>query len=344
LGFSDITKREDYKLPVNKKNKLKLLYVRPLGEPSAKIATWEKNPKSERYGLPLTYDISLTDPEDNQSLLVVHHSRVLHIVDGALESEVEGIPRLESVFNRLQDLEKLVGGSAEMFWRGARPGYSGELDPEFTMTATEEEALQDQIDEYEHNLRRILVNQGIKLSSLDTQISDPKNHVDVQLMMISAVTGIPKRILSGSERGELSSAQDSTEWTTYVQIRREEFAEPHIVRPFIERMIEYGILPSIQGDYEIEWKDLFAVSEKDRVEIGKARALALREYFTSPLASEVVTPKAFLEYFLGLTRDQIDTIVEMTDLDLEKGLEIEAKLLEEATKIKPADKNAPINE
>ena len=89
---------------------------------------------------------------------------------------------------------------------------------------------------------------------------------------------------------------------------------------------------------------MFAVSEKDRVEIGKARALALREYFTSPLASEVVTPKAFLEYFLGLTRDQIDTIVEMTDLDLEKGLEIEAKLLEEATKIKSADKNAPINE
>jgi hypothetical protein len=151
----------------------------------------------------------------------------------------------------------------------------------------------------------------LKLSALAPQVSDPKNHVDVQLMMISAVTGIPKRILSGSERGELASSQDAAEWIAFVQGRREEFAEPHIIRPFVDCMIEYGILPKPEKEYVIEWADLFSVSEKDKVEIGRIRATALREYFVNPIAPEVVPPEAFMEFFLGLTQSQIDLITEM---------------------------------
>lgn len=311
LGFDDVRKIEDYIKPVQK-GKRKLLYVRPLGESSATVTAWVTDVNNERYGLPLVYDIVLLDPQGNTSATMkVHYTRVIHVVESGLESETEGSPRLESVFNRLDDLEKLIGGSAEMFWRGARPGYAGVVDPEHTMGTTEEAALQTQIDEYEHNLRRLFVNQGVTLKSLEIQISDPKNHVEVQLMMLSAVTGIPKRILSGSERGELSSNQDSAEWVAFVQSRREEFAEPYIIRPFIDAMIEYGVLPAPSEGYEIEWADLFSISEKDKAEIGRIRATALREYFVNPLTPEVVPPKAFYEFFLGLTRSQIELITEM---------------------------------
>jgi hypothetical protein len=258
----------------------------------------------------LIYSVQVADvASGNSSTVNVHYTRVIHILEDHLESEVMGIPKLESVFNRLYDLEKLVGGDAEMFWRGARPGFQANVDKDFSMTPATKEDVKDQMDEYEHGLRRFLINQGIDLKALQQQIEDPKNHVDIQLTMISAVTGIPKRILSGSERGELASTQDTGEWKTYVQSRREDHAEPNIIFPFINRLIELKILPAPEsGDYQVDWLDLFSISEKERVEIGKSRANAIREYTTNPLAQAVIPARAFYEFCLGLSQMQIDLI------------------------------------
>jgi hypothetical protein len=241
------------------------------------------------------------------SVVKVHYTRAIHILEDHLESEVFGIPKLQSVFNRLFDLEKLVGGDAEMFWRGARPGYQGNVNKDYSMTQRTKDDLKEQIDEYENGLRRILINEGIDLKELAQQIADPTGHVDMQLTMISAVTGIPKRILSGSERGELSSGQDANEWKTYVQSRREDHAEPNIIRPFTDRLIELKILPTPEsGDYKVDWLDLFSISEKERVEIGKSRANAIREYTTNPMAEGLVPPSLFLEKCLGFSQAEID--------------------------------------
>jgi hypothetical protein len=244
----------------------------------------------------------------SSSIVKVHYTRMIHVLEDHLESEVLGIPRLEAVFNRLMDLEKLVGGDAEMFWRGARPGYQAMVDKDYTMTQATKDDMKDQIQEYDNYLTRILVNEGVDLKALAQQIADPANHVDVQIQMISAVTGIPKRILTGSERGELSSAQDSGEWKTYIQSRREDHAEPHIIRPFTDKLIELKILPKPSVDYMVDWLDLFSISEKERVEIGKSRANAIREYTTNPMAEAVIPPDAFFEFCLGLSQPQIDLI------------------------------------
>ena len=62
---------------------------------------------------------------------------------------------------------------------------------------------------FEHNLRRFIATQYVdKIESLQQQIADPTNFADVQFQIICALTGIPKRILFGSERGELASSQD----------------------------------------------------------------------------------------------------------------------------------------
>jgi hypothetical protein len=126
--------------------------------------------------------------------------------------------------------------------------------------------------------------------------------------MISAVTGIPKRILTGSERGELSSSQDTVEWNNYVTSRRLLHAEPHIIKPFIDKCIEYGILPKPKEKYKIQWMDLSAISEKDRVDIGQKRATAIKEYMSMPLSELIIPVSAFMEYCLGLSQDQIEYI------------------------------------
>jgi hypothetical protein len=313
LGLDDVIFNEDFTKPVTT-GKRKLFYVKPLSSSSATIQTFETDPKSERYGFPLIYQVTVQNLTLGNTLnLQVHHTRIIHIVDDLLENEVEGAPRLQSVFNRLMDLEKLVGGDAEMFWRGARPGYHGKIDKDYQMDDKALLALQDQFDEYEHNLRRMLVNEGVDFQSLAQQIADPAGHVDIQMQMISAVTGIPKRILTGSERGELSSAQDKSEWLEYVTGRREEYAEQRIIRPFVDRCIEYQILPKPKEDYSIEWNDLFSVSDKDKAEIGRIRATALKEYLSSPTAEDAVPMEAFLSLFMGLTDEQTEWINELRE-------------------------------
>ncbi len=313
LGLSDVQKKEDYALPVQG-TKLKLLYIKPLGEGNAKISKYEARTANERYGLPTEYEITITDTMTNtSSRILVHWTRVIHVVDEMMESEVEGTPRLQPVFNRLLDLEKVVGGDAEMFWRGARPGYQGKLDEKFTMTPATKEDLQGQVDEFNNNLSRLFINEGVELKALEQQIAaNPQNHVDILIQMISAVTGIPKRILTGSERGELSSSQDKDEWNSFVQSRREEYAEPRIVRPFVEACIKYGILPKpAEGSFDVKWEDLFAPSEKDKVDIGKIRAEALAKYAASPMSEGVMPPEAFLRWILGFSEADIELIMEM---------------------------------
>ena len=239
-----------------------------------------------------------------------HHNHQYYVLDDPEISDGE----YDALFQRLMDLEKLVGGDAEMFWRGARPGYQGVVDKDYQMTDTTKTDLQDQIDEFEHNLRRILVNEGVTLKELSQQLSDPEHHVDIQLQMISAVTGIPKRILTGSERGELASTQDTSEWKEYVQGRRDEHAEPHIVRPFVDRLIKLKILPAPAEDYRVKWVDPYSQSEKARVEVGKARAAAIREYSAyGPMALELMPPKAALHYLLGLEDEDITLIEAMQE-------------------------------
>ena len=306
----------DFRNAVQGQNR-KLLYVKPFSEYSAQIQQYETRTDNERFGLPTLYRIEMHNPGVSTSTtLYVHYSRIIHIPGELLEGEVEGILRLEAVYNRLMDLEKLVGGSAEMFWRGARPGYQGKVDDEYQMTEDDVNKLQDQVDEFEHNLRRMLVNRGVSLEALEQQVSDPKSHVDVQLEMISAITGIPKRILSGSERGELASSEDKNNWLDLIQERRDELAEPGIIRPFIQKCIDGGVLPTptqFNGEYSIVWDDLWAQSDKDKAEVGKTRAEALKSYSSAPTNQDIIPPDAFYSYFLGLGDDEIEQINEMRD-------------------------------
>ena len=314
LGFNDAQNSAMFSNAVAPGNR-ELLYVKPIAEQSAQISTWETDTTNPRYGLPLLYHISMIQPGGSSSTQMrVHHTRIIHVAgEDLLENDLEGAPKLEVVFNRLKDLEKLVGGSAEMFWRGARPGFQGKVDPEYIMTTDTKADLKAQISEYEHNLRRILVNQGVDLQPLAMQIADPQNHVDVQIQMISAVTGIPKRILTGSERGELASTQDRDNWFDLVQSRREEYAEPRIVRLFVDRCIAYKALPEPKDSYTVEWASLYEQSEKDKADVGKTRSEALKNYGSSPTNQDIIPPEAFMKLLLNLTDEQVELINEQRE-------------------------------
>ena len=306
LGF------DDGKLPVEPvESANKLTYLRAYSEQSAAISKWERDPASPRFGLPLEYNIQTANLNDQGmsrgSSIQVHWTRIIHIADGLMENEVYGTPRLQRVFNRLQDLELVSGSSAEMFWRGAFPGLGFMADADSDIDAQTLSDMEDEIEEYIHGLKRYLRMQGITIAELAQQVADPTGHVEILLQLISGATGIPKRILVGSERGELSSSQDEANWNSRVSERRDDYCEIVILRPLIDRLIQVKVLPEpSEAGYTIAWPDLFSPSEKEQAEIAKTRMETLAAYVNAQGADLVLPVEMFLERMLGFTSEEVE--------------------------------------
>lgn len=261
----------------------RLMYIQPHSEKTAQISKWNDDPKSERFGKPELYNITCGPNWHGtggvQRMLSVHHTRVIHIAEDALEHEAIGLPRLERVFNRLMDLEKLLGGSAEMYWQNVAMliAFIADKDAEFDKDA--KAALEDKLEEMQHGLRRMMALQGVTAEQLapGLQGSSPGEHIDKQLDMIAGASGIPKRILIGNEAGELASSQDETAWQGRVSERRKQFATPTVLEPLISRGIQQGWLKST-GDVVIDWPESDTLGERGRAEVLAKTAAACANY------------------------------------------------------------------
>ncbi len=309
FGFDDST---DFSTPLNEEN-AELLYIQPYGQDNVNVLTMETKVTDARYGMPLMYQLQIPNPTSNTKNISinVHHSRVLHVIEDPLENPVYGTPRLEALYNRLEDLQKLLGGSAEMFWRGARPGYAAQADSDASFGSIDADSMREQFDEFEHNLRRWLTVQGVNISPLAPQVESPKDHIDAQIMMISIVTGIPKRILTGSERGELASTQDEKVWNVLIKDRMTTFAEPQILRPLIDKLISCNVLTTKEDDYLLTWPKMSAMGEKEKADVTKTRSQAIAEYLKTPGGEMLVPPEIWLRDEFGYSENQIKQIQEI---------------------------------
>jgi hypothetical protein len=302
----------------------RLLYMRPLTEDTAQIGDLDENPSSERYGKPLNYKVSMKNGNKSFSAKV-HHSRVLHIAEDAEENDYLGTPRLKAVLNDLQSLDLVVGGSGEMFWRGAFPGYGFVAKEGAVMpTGTAATSLDNAIEDFVHNLRRYLKLTNVDIHDFSPQVASPAEHFDTLISSISAGTGIPKRILIGSERGELASQQDRDNWGDRVAERQRNFCEPMILRPFVDKLIEVGELPK-PTDYIVSWPPIQTPDAKDTATTAKAVAEALNTYASGP-AETVVPQGAFLQRYLNFSPADVEDIEKLT---AELKEEYEQKELEE---------------
>ena len=321
IGYND---NLEFKDPVEKASKI--LYLQPFSEGTAKLAEYVTNKNDSRYGKVEMYGLQTASAPGTSGATetLVHHSRILHVIEDPIESEVYGTPRLERAYNRLLNLELIVGGSAEMFWRGAFPGYAftAKDDADLTQVAAE---LETEIQKYVHNMERYMKLQGIDVESLAPQVADPANHVDVQLKMIAIATGIPKRILEGSERGELSSSQDSESWDALCDYRRQTHITPNIIRPFIDRLIAVGIIEQPKKGYEIEWPDLSEVSDKERADVGKVQAETWASYANNPASQTMMPVEVFLEEIMNFNYDKVMRMAERINANLEDVLKLEAE-------------------
>jgi len=260
-----------------------LLYLRPLTQDYAQVKTVNADPKDKRFGLPELYKVKvsniLTDPSTGSisstgSEITVHQTRIIHIAEKLKNDRIFGIPRLQQVFDYLFDALKITASQAEAYWRLVGGVLQFNIDP--TTQLDDKEETSRQIDEIILQMRSYIRTKGMEIKNVSKDPSDPSNHYDTVITAIAAAKGWPKRKLTGSERGDLSSTQDESGWNGLIEARQEQFAEPVIVRALINRFIDWGILADV--NYDITWPSLFVVDDKTKSETIKNLADATKAY------------------------------------------------------------------
>lgn len=268
-----------------------VLYLASYCEDEAIIAQLVENPEDPRFGLPETYTIRRTGSTKSFDRRV-HWSRVLHVADGVLDEVIYGAPRLERVWNRLDDLDKVVGGGSEAFWIRVHQGFALNVDPTIKISQPEVDKLKEEVDEFIHGFRRFLTMRGTELNALGGDVSNFGPQVASLLSLISGATGIPQRLLLGSERGELASTQDAEAWEDRVSDRRDSFAEP-IVRELVTRFQGVGALP--EAEFEVRWPEIEELNTKEKAEVAERWA-----GLNSKAKGIVVLPAEIRDRVLGL--------------------------------------------
>jgi len=315
IGYEGNT---DFSQPVNPNADNQIEYLEVYKQGDVRIKNYVTDKFDRRYGQPNEYEIDLASQAssiDNDSTAdvgigtEVHWSRVIHVPsDPVMEDEIFGTPRMEKVLNRLYDLEKVIGSSAEIWWRNADPGKQINIDDDYELSQDMIDDLEDQLEEYDHSLRRWIRTQGADIQQLTSQIEDPSPTFETIISDISASTNIPKRRLTGNETGERASEQDERIWHGHISERREDHVEPYIIRPTLDRLIEHGVLPEPSNDgYKIEWPGLREMSEQDKADVAKTKAEALQAVAPGGEATMLLSEEDLIEKILGIDPSSLST-------------------------------------
>lgn len=307
--------------------KLELLYLRALDQSLVDVSKWNNDPTSPRYGQPEYYNVSFVDPTqglgsvppDNHSQRV-HWTRCIHIADNRTTSEVLGTPRQSTHYNRLWDTTKILGGSAEMFWKGAFPGLAFELDADAAEAAElDRDEVRAQVEQYMNKLQRYIAVEGLTVKSLAPGLHGPSEHFEVQLKALCIGLAVPLRVFMGSEAAHLASDQDQGTWNGRLDRRRRRYLTPHVVRPTVQRFIDLGVLPApADGKFTVSWPDLDAPSDLDKAELAAKMTEAIAKYVQAG-ADVLIEPLDFLTRVLGFDGEEAQAIIDAAEKFSDEG-------------------------
>jgi hypothetical protein len=299
------------------KNQHKLLFLRSFDESLVQIVRYEWNIRNPRFGQPVMYRITLNDPRELHSgiglpmaTVFVHWSRVIHICDrqpNAGSGVIFSPPAARPVLNRIQDLQKLYGGSAEMYWRGAFYGLSLETHPQLGGEVDISPTLKDDMEQYMNGLQRYLALTGMSAKTLAPTVVSPSAHIDKYIEAICIQLAIPKRVFMGSERGELASGQDDSKWNDEVRAYQRGSLTPNLICPFVNRLIVMGVLPEPEG-YSVAWPPVESDSAKDKATVALTLTQALAAY-TQGGVEAIMQPPDFLTRICQMDDDVVDEIL-----------------------------------
>jgi hypothetical protein len=296
-----------------------LTFLRVFDESLVQVVQYEASMFSPRFGQPIMYLITLNDPRQPHTgvglplaTVRVHWSRVVHLADNLINSEIFGSPRMQSVVNNIIDLQKIYAASGEGYWQSAFTALSLETNPQLGAdVVVDKEGVRSMMDEFRARLRRDLVLTGMTAKTLAPNVVDPKPHIDAQIEAICIKKGCPVRIFKGADKGGSAGgstdASDDDNWRGRMIQRQKIYLSSRLVSPFVDRLILLGILPEPDG-YFLEWPGMDTVSRKDKAAIAVSQTQALAAYGAGNVEA-LMRPLDYLVYVFGMDEDEAEAIL-----------------------------------
>ena len=290
--------------PLDRLDSLKdVMFLKAFHEGLTTVNEWVVDEMDPRFGLPESYNVNFSTGSDagrsgGSRTLVVHWTRVIHVAENLVDDETFGIPRLERVVNKLDDLNKLIGSAAEIFWVAVAGVLHADIDPDVDVDDEDQEQFETDLIEAMQGMRRVVQTRGVELSRIAQSGNvDPQPTYEALVQLISATARIPERVLFGSERGELASSQDQRQWHATIAARQNNHVEPVIIRSFFNRMEALGVKVP---DFAVFWQPLDSPTELELAEIIKLKSEAAVALAPGQQADLLIKPWEARE-MLGLT-------------------------------------------
>ena len=268
----------------------RLVDLVPVYEDQIKVVGWYSDQNAENYGQPSMFQyrtrpVQGVDTQGRpETWIDVHPSRVQILAEGSVGDMFDGVPMLRAGFNALVDIEKISGGSAESFLKNSARTLTIQYDKDAQpsvinadgSTGSVKQAHEDQAHAVNRNMDATIVTQGATAGVLQTSVSDPTGAFQLAANLFSASVQIPFTVLFGQQTGRLASDQDKADMQARCKSRQANELTP-MLEEFVRRMQAAGIIEA--GEWEIEWPDLAAPSDKEKLEIVKGMTAAMREAF-----------------------------------------------------------------
>lgn len=260
-----------------------LVKLIPVWEQQLTVAAWDNDRLSPTFGQPVMFNFN-EQPVGDETFIgptrgeQVHPSRVILFCEGSEDDNtLSGIPLLEAGYNKLLDIEKISGGGAEGFLKNASRQIAVEFSEKTDMATLASqakeagyqnlgEAMGDKVNKLNRGTDAAAVMQAGQMRVLSVAPGDPGPTWEVTANELAASVQIPFTILFGQQTGRLASDEDKTDWAIRRNTRRNTFLTDRITA-LLERFWTLGIIdPPTNGEVTIQWSDLLAPGEKEKIE------------------------------------------------------------------------------
>jgi hypothetical protein len=277
-----------------------VMQVVPLYEGQLEVLETDNDPTSERYTLPKMYlfqGAGVGDRNEKQGdSFSIHPDRIISAAEGADNGGIYGIPALEGCYNSLMDIRKVIGGGAEGFYKNAAQNIMFELKDAASAKNNADllEKFNEQYDEFSRNrFRRAMWTPGLEAKTLDSTMIQSKEFFNNALNDCAASSKIPATLLVGQQTGRLASQEDSRGFLAGINSRRQNFVS-EMVMDTIDWFVKYGVLPA--AEYEVEWDDLLALSDQEKLDnalkMADTNAKQFQSGGTTPFTGEEIREAA----------------------------------------------------
>jgi hypothetical protein len=234
----------------------------------------EKDPESERYGLPVYYNIRR---EGTAAPLRVHYTRAVHFATRLSDkSDFESQSVLDPVWDDIGTLRNIRWGMGQTMYR------YGSGFPDITFTGAELDDINAWVDSgvfANLNARTYFAHsedQVLEFKGLEGRALDPLNYYLPIMENISCGTGIPLAILRGVQAGALTGSEVN-QGEYYGLISDEQSAYEDGIRQIINWILQF--IPDKRRtspfEFKFNWNSGIELAEDEKQAIALQRAQEL---------------------------------------------------------------------